>query len=44
MTVEEELAEETEWIRKKNHKKRKMNTSLTPPDQEQKISIPAENN
>lgn len=30
-TDEEELAEETEWIRTKNRKKRRMDTSLTPP-------------
>lgn len=35
-TDEEELAEETEWIRVKNRKKRKMNTSLTPPQKETK--------
>lgn len=37
-TDEEELAKETEWIRKKNRKKRKMDTSLTPPSNEQKVS------
>lgn len=30
-TDEEELAKETEWIRVKNRKKRKMDTSITPP-------------
>lgn len=32
-TDEEKLAEETEWIRKKNRKKRRMDTSLSPPQQ-----------
>lgn len=35
-TDEEELAKETEWVRVKN-KKRKMNTSLTPPQDRQKV-------
>lgn len=33
-TDEEELARETGWIRAKNRKKRKMDTSLTPPPQQ----------
>lgn len=36
VTDEEELAKETEWIRVKNRKKRKMDTSLTPPQRETK--------
>ena len=40
-TDEEELAEETGWIRKKN-KKRKMNTSLTPPRENQNVSTAAD--
>lgn len=32
-TDEEELAKETEWIRAKSRKKRKLNISLTPPQQ-----------
>ena len=40
-TDEDELAEETEWIRVKNKsKKRKMNTSPTPHQQQQGISEP----
>jgi len=40
-TDEDELAEETEWIRVKNKsKKRKMNTSPTPHQQQRGISEP----
>lgn len=36
-TDEEELAKETEWIRVKNYKKRKMDTSLSPPQNHQNV-------
>lgn len=39
---EEELAKETEWIRAKNRKKRKMDTSLTPPQRSQNVPTPIE--